>query len=55
LKTIRGQGTNGQSIISVMPPDQFREWLSSSSPVLLTDDYAPADNLIAPLFVERGF
>jgi spermidine synthase len=55
LKTIRGQGTNGQSIVSVMPADQFREWLSSSSPVLLTDDYAPADNLIAPLFVERGF
>jgi hypothetical protein len=27
----------------------------ASNPVLLTDDFVPVDNMIAPLFVERGF
>jgi hypothetical protein len=30
------------------------EWLRSANPVVLTDDYAPADNLMAPIFIERG-
>ncbi len=55
LKTIRGQGPNGQSVIGVFPQDEMEAWLQSSESVLLTDDYAPADNLVAPLFVERGF
>ncbi|HYU18084.1 MAG TPA: fused MFS/spermidine synthase [Chloroflexota bacterium] len=55
LKTVRGQGFNGQTVTSVMPRDQMDEWLRTAPSVLLTDDYAPADNLVAPLFVERGF
>ena len=31
------------------------EWLRGANPVVLTDDYAPADNLMAPIFLERGF
>jgi hypothetical protein len=38
-----------------MPSDAMTEWLRVANPVLLTDDYAPADNLLAPIFLERGF
>ena len=55
LKTIRGQGINGQSLINVMPADQMQQWLQDTPTLILTDDYAPADNLVAPLFAERGF
>ncbi len=55
LKTIRGQGANGQTVVNVMPQAEMEAWLQSTQAVLLTDDYAPADNLVAPLFVERGF
>ena len=55
LKTIRGQGPGGRSIIGVFPEAEMEEWLRTSQAVILTDDYAPADNLVAPLFVERGF
>lgn len=50
-----GQGPNGGPLVSVMPKDTFDEWLRSAPSVILTDDYAPADNLVAPLFVERSF
>jgi spermidine synthase len=55
LKSIQGQGPNGQSVINVFPQDQMTEWLASAPGVVLADDYAPADNLVAPLFAERGF
>ena len=38
-----------------MPAEAMAEWLRDASPVVLTDDYAPADNLMAPIFLERGF
>jgi hypothetical protein len=37
-----------------MPVEQMEEWLKYAPGVVLTDDYAPADNLLAPLFAERG-
>lgn len=56
LRSIRtGQGPNGAPIVSVMPKEQMDEWLRTAPSVILTDDYAPADNLVAPLFAERGF
>jgi spermidine synthase len=55
LKTVRGQGPNGQVITNVMPQDQMEEWLRTTPAVQLTDEYAPTDNLVAPLFIERGF
>jgi spermidine synthase len=55
LKTVRGQGPNGQVITNVMPREQMEEWLRTAPSVLLTDEYAPTDNLVAPLFIERGF
>ena len=29
------------------------DWLRGSDSVVMTDDYAPADNLMAPIFLER--
>ena len=49
------QGPDGETTVSVMPADAMAEWLRAADPVLLTDDYAPADNLLAPIFLERGF
>jgi spermidine synthase len=37
-----------------LPAAQQAEYLARN-PVLLTDDFVPVDNMIAPLFVERGF
>jgi spermidine synthase len=54
LERVRGQGSNGRLITNVMPLDLMESWLEASQGVLLTDDYAPADNLVAPLFAERG-
>ena len=41
---------------SVVPEQMIREFISNRKSVLLTDNYAPVDNLIAPVFEERfGF
>ncbi len=56
IKAIKnGQGPNGGPLVNVMPKELMDEWLRTSPSVILTDDYAPADNLVAPLFVERSF
>lgn len=56
IKQIKtGQGPNGAPLVQVMPQDVMDEWLASTPQVVLTDDYAPADNLVAPLFVDRSF
>ena len=56
IKAIRtGQGPNGSPIVNFMPKEQMDEWLRTAPSVILTDNYAPADNLVAPLFVERSF
>lgn len=70
LARVRGQGFNGQPVTGVMPPEKFAAWLAREPvdcrpeayddwlplgrPVCLTDNFAPADNLVAPLFAERG-
>jgi hypothetical protein len=38
-----------------MPRDEMQQWLAEARAPVLTDDYAPVDNLIAPIFAERGF
>ena len=38
-------GPDGETTVGVMPADAMAEWLRAADPVLLTDDYAPADNL----------
>ena len=54
LKQVHGQGSDGSLVTNIMPADLMDEWLATAPGVLLTDDYAPADNLVAPLFAERG-
>ena len=49
------QGPDGETRVGVLPPDAMEEWLRDANPVVLTDDYAPADNLLAPIFLEREY
>ncbi len=48
-----GLGPDGSVLTQVMPDDAMAAWLQAAHPVLLTDDYVPTDNLLAPLFLER--
>jgi spermidine synthase len=51
IKTVKGKGEERTS--HVMPQDQLQEYLRERYSVILTDDYVPVDNLIAPIFEER--
>ena len=37
----------------VMPQERLQKYLSEHYSIVLTDDYVPVDNLIAPIFEER--
>ncbi len=37
----------------VMPQDRLQQYLKERYSMILTDDYVPVDNLIAPIFEER--
>jgi spermidine synthase len=43
----------GEMTSHVMPQDRLQEFLKDRYSVVLTDDYVPVDNLIAPIFEER--
>jgi len=51
VKTVKGKG--GEMTSHVMPQDRLQEYLQNRTSVVLTDDYVPVDNLIAPIFEER--
>jgi hypothetical protein len=36
-----------------MPQDRLQQYLKERYSIILTDDYVPVDNLIAPIFEER--
>ncbi|HEY7060265.1 MAG TPA: fused MFS/spermidine synthase [Chloroflexota bacterium] len=40
--------------VPLMPPERVAAWLAAGRPLVLSDDYAPVDNLMAPMFAERG-
>ncbi|HEY3078633.1 MAG TPA: fused MFS/spermidine synthase [Chloroflexota bacterium] len=50
-----GQTTRRQKSAAVMDDRMLREYLDSGRRIVLTDDYAPVDNLVARLFIERGY
>ncbi len=52
VRTIQGQ-EGPEMTAHVMPQDQLQKYLSERYSVILTDDYVPVDNLIAPIFEER--
>ena len=54
LRSAAGPDSGGAAAVSVMPGEALDEWLRGANPIMLTDDYAPADNLMAPIFLERG-
>ncbi len=54
LQQVRGQGPGGSSMTHIMSESDMEDWLRQTNSVLLTDDYVPADNLLAPLFLERN-
>jgi hypothetical protein len=51
VRKVRGKG--GEITSHVMPQDKLQEFLRDRHSVILTDDYVPVDNLIAPIFEER--
>jgi spermidine synthase len=55
LARARGQGPSGTIATRIMPGDLMHQWLDDARAPVLSDDYAPVDNLIAPIFAERGF
>jgi len=51
VKKVKRDG--GEMTSHVMPQDQLQEFLEDRYSVILTDDYVPVDNLVAPIFEER--
>jgi predicted membrane-bound spermidine synthase len=51
IRTVKEK--EGEITSHVMPQDQLQEYLEERYSVILTDDYVPVDNLIAPIFEER--
>jgi spermidine synthase len=51
VRTVKTKG--GEMTSHVMPQDRLQEYLKERTSVILTDDYVPVDNLIAPIFEER--
>ena len=46
-----GQG-RGDPELTLMPQDELDEWLGRKRNILLTDDFVPVDNLLAPVFLD---
>ncbi len=51
IRTVKGKGA--EMTAHVVPQDRLQEYLQERTSVILTDDYVPVDNLIAPIFEER--
>ena len=45
----------GETVSNFMPADTFEVWLDSGNPILLTDDYAPVDNMLATVALAGDF
>ncbi len=54
LEQANSQEGRSQLVSHFMPEDTFRSWLNSSGKVLLTDNHAPVDNLMAPIYLARA-
>jgi len=51
VRAVKGRG--GEMTSHIMPQGRLQEFLKERYSVILTDDYVPVDNLIAPIFEER--
>ncbi len=54
LEGFRSWGGSGL-LTSWLSQQDLDEYLAAGRAIVLTDDYVPADNLIAPVFAERGY
>ncbi len=56
VEAFKAHISNGKTpFTAVLEPERLDDHLAGNPFITLTDDYAPVDNLIAPLFVERGY
>ncbi|HEY0156361.1 MAG TPA: fused MFS/spermidine synthase [Thermoanaerobaculia bacterium] len=46
-------GITSETAAWVLPHDRLQRYLASREAIVLTDDFAPVDNMLAPLFTER--
>lgn len=53
LKEANTQAGRDPPVSHIMPEDALTSWLNAQANVLLTDDYAPVDSLVAPLHLEK--
>ncbi|TAK27784.1 MAG: hypothetical protein EPO21_23400 [Chloroflexota bacterium] len=52
--TASSTNDTGRPVGTMMTQDELRAFLQRGRQIIFTDDYAPVDNLVAPLFIERG-
>jgi spermidine synthase len=51
LATRNGRAMEGR----LLPPEEMAAYMASGRQIILTDDFVPVDQMLAPLFNERGF
>ena len=54
LENATTQAGRSPTVSQVMPEAAFESWRNSQETILLTDDYAPVDNLTAPVYLAFG-
>jgi spermidine synthase len=53
LTTANVQAGRAPPVTRIMPEEAFKSWINAQDNILLTDDYVPVDNLLAPLYLKR--
>ena len=53
LREANTQAGRGHPVSHVIPNDTLTSWLNAQANILLTDDYAPVDNLVASFHLEK--
>jgi len=54
LRDANSQAGRDELVSHIMSEDAFTSWFNARENILLTDDYAPVDNLLAHLHLEKG-
>jgi hypothetical protein len=53
-EVLRAQGVTPPMHARMLDGDRLQEYVAAGPQIILTDQYAPVDNLIAPLFTRRS-
>ena len=54
LKDANTQAGRGSPVSRFMPEEVFSTWLNSQGNILLTDNYAPVDSMLGPIYLASG-